>query len=225
MKLSSETLSILKNFGNINQGLFFKKGKTLKTVNSHKNVLAEVVIEEEIPSDFGIYDLNNLLSVMTLHKDDPLLEFDDKHVIIVGNRGRSKIKYRCCDSTMIVTPPEQSLVIPDPEITFELSNDDFEWILKSANVLSSPHIAVESDGKKINLVALNTQDDSTHVNSFEVGEGNGSKYQIIFKTENLSKILSGSYDVKISSKGISNFVNKNIPLQYWIATETGSKFG
>ena len=94
MKLSNETVAILKNFGAINQGILFKPGKTLKTVSSHKNILAEVSIKEDIPAEFGIYDLNNFLSVISLHKDDPSFEFDEKQVTIVGNKGRSKIKYR-----------------------------------------------------------------------------------------------------------------------------------
>ena len=66
MKLSTETISVLKNFGAINQGILFKKGKTLKTVSSHKNILAEVTIKEDIPAEFGVYDLNNFLSVVSL---------------------------------------------------------------------------------------------------------------------------------------------------------------
>ena len=40
MKLSNETIAVLKNFGAINQGILFKPGKKLKTVSSHKNILA-----------------------------------------------------------------------------------------------------------------------------------------------------------------------------------------
>ena len=58
MKLSNDTLSVLKNFGNINQGIYFKKGKVLKTVSSGKNILAEATINEEIPADFGVYNRN-----------------------------------------------------------------------------------------------------------------------------------------------------------------------
>ena len=65
MKLSTQTISILKNFGAINQGIFFKKGKTLKTVSSHKNILAQANINEEVPAEFGVYDLNNFLSVIS----------------------------------------------------------------------------------------------------------------------------------------------------------------
>ena len=83
MKLSNETLSILKNFGAINSGILFKKGKNLRTVSSQRNILAEVTLNEEIPAEFGVYDLNNFLSILSLHKDDPSFEFDDKQVTIV----------------------------------------------------------------------------------------------------------------------------------------------
>lgn len=224
MKLSNETLSVLKNFGAINQGILFKKGKTLKTVSSHKNILAEVNIKEDIPADFGVYDLNEFLSVVSLHKDEPSFEFDSKHVLISGNKGRSKIKYRFCEPTMIVTPPEKQLTMPTPEISFELSAEDFEWIMRAANVLSSPQIAVESDGKSIQIITLDLQNDSAHTDALEIADGNGNKFKMIFKTENISKVLPGAYEVSISSKGVSNFKNKNVPLQYYISTEAGSKF-
>jgi hypothetical protein len=224
MKLSSQTLSVLKNFGTINQGIHFKKGKTLKTVSSHKNILAEASILEDIPEDFGVYDLNEFLSVVSLHKDEPSFEFDQKHVTIVGNKGRSKIKYRFCEPTMIVTPPEKQFVMPAAEINFTLTSEDFDWILRAASVLSSPHVAVESDGKKVSVVTLDLQNDAAHTESLEVAEGDGNKFKMIFKTENISKILAGGYDVAISSKGVSHFKHKTVDLQYYISTEAGSKF-
>jgi len=224
MKLSNETISVLKNFGAINQGIMFKPGKKLKTVSSHKNILAEVDIKEEIPAEFGIYDLNNFLSVISLHKDDPSFEFDEKQVTIVGNKGRSKIKYRFTPANMIVTPPEKALTMPDAEIKFELKAEDFDWVLRAASVLSSPQVAIESDGKKISIVTLDLQNDAAHTDALEIAEGSGDKYRMIFKTENITKILPGTYDVSVSSKGISHFKNKSVSLQYWITTEQGSKF-
>ena len=94
MKLSTDTINVLKNFASINQGILFKKGKVIKTISSQKTILAEATIGEDIPVDFGVYDLNNFLSVVSLHKDEPSFDFDDKHVMIQGNGGRSKIKYR-----------------------------------------------------------------------------------------------------------------------------------
>ncbi len=223
MKLSNDTINLLKNFAAINQGIYFKQGKTIKTVSPQKNIMAEVTVDEEFPVDFGVYDLNNFLSVLSLHKDDPTLNFEDKNILISGLKGRSKIKYRFCEPTMIVVPPEKNIVMPDPEIRFTLNAEDFDWILRAAAVLSSPHIAIESDGEKVFVSTLDLQNDSAHTDSIEIAEGNGNKYRMIFKTENL-KMISGTYEVSLSSKGISHFKNKNKNLQYWITTEAGSKF-
>lgn len=224
MKLSTQTIGVLKNFGAINAGIYFKKGKTLKTVSQHKNILAEASITEDIPSDFGVEDLNNFLSVISMHTDDPTFEFDGTNVIINGNKGRSKVKYRYCQPSMIVMPPEKAITVPDPEITFDLSAEDFSWVLKSSSVLSTPNIVVESDGSSINIVSSDLKNNASHTDALEISKGNGDKYKMVFLTEHLSKILPGSYTVQISSKGLAYFQNKNVPVKYWIATETGSTF-
>jgi hypothetical protein len=114
--------------------------------------------------------------------------------------------------------------MPDAEISITLNEDIFNKVLRTASVLASPQVAVESDGTSVNVSTLDTQNDSAHTNTIEIAQGDGNNYRMIFKTENLSKILPGSYDVKISSKGISNFKNKNVAIQYWISNEQGSKF-
>lgn len=226
MKLSDNTIAVLKNFGNINSGLFFKKGKTLRTVSEKKNILVKATIEDSIPSDFGIYDLNEFLSVISLHKNDLELEFDDKNVVISGQKGRSKIKYRFCDSNMIVSPPEKELQMPDPEIEISLSADDFRWILDSANVLGSPQIALQSDakGENFKIVTLDVANDSAHTQSLELDIKSNGKYRAIFKTENIQKLFAGSYDIKVASKGIAYFKNTKFPIEYYITTEIGSTF-
>ena len=97
--------------------------------------------------------------------------------------------------------------------------------MRAASVLSSPQIAIESDGKKITIVTIDLQNDSAHTDALEIADGNGDSYRMIFKTENL-KMIPGAYDVEISSKGLSSFKNKNVDIQYWVATEAKySKFG
>jgi hypothetical protein len=58
--------------------------------------------------------------------------------------------------------------------------------------------------------------------SIDVGDTDAD-FQMIFVTENL-KMIPGDYDVKISSKGISHFKSKKDPIEYWIATEAGSRY-
>lgn len=223
MKLSNETLTILKNFANINSGIFFKQGKKLSTVSSSKTILAEVELTDEFPQDFGIYDLNKFLSVVNMYKDNAELQFDPVNVTI--GSGRAKTKYRLTDKTMIVAPPDKQLTLPSVDVEFVLTAEDYDWVIKTANILQSPNVAVESDGDVVKLVMFDASNDAADISSIDLDvQPQGKRYKLVFKTENL-KMIPGSYDVKISAKGISNFKNENANLQYWIATEAGvSKF-
>jgi hypothetical protein len=215
MKLSNETLTVLKNFSAINQGIQFKKGKKLTTVSAGKTVLAQANLKDEFPQDFCVYDLNQFLSVHSLFKDSEI-NFDGSNIII--GTGRKSTKYRMTAKEMIVTPPEKEISLPSVDCSFALSSEDHDSIMKTASVLSSPHIAVVSDGDKVEIQTFDANDDSAHVFSISVGEGNGKKYNIVFKTENI-KLIPGSYDVEISFKGIAHFKNTKEDIQYWIAFE------
>ena len=216
MKLSNETLTVLKNFSGINQGIQFKKGSKLTTVSSGKTVLAQANLKDVFPQDFCVYDLNQFLSVNSLFKDSAELDFDDSNVIFKS--GRSKVKYRMTAKEMIFIPPEKEITLPSVDCEFKLTQEDYEWILKTASVLSSPHIGVQSDGDTVEIITFDANDNSAHTNSIQVGEGNGKKYKIVFKTENM-KLIPGTYDAKISFKGISHFQNTTNDIQYWIAFE------
>jgi len=222
MKLSSDTLSILKNFASIKTGLVFRKGTTIKTISSNKNILAEATITEDMPNDFGIYDLNKFLTVLSLHKEEPELNITEKTAVISGLGGRSKIDYRFCDPSMI-NSPSKPVKMPETEINFDLSDSDLEWVLRTAAVLGSPNVAVISDGTNIELLTYDASNDSESTNTIKVGDGNGDRYKMIFKTEAL-KMIPGSYVVQISSSGVSHFKHTNKAVQYWIATEAGSNY-
>jgi len=218
MKLSNETLSVLKNFSGINQGIEFKKGNKLTTVSAGKTVLAQATIKDEFPQDFCVYDLNQFLSVHSLFKNGVELEFDDSNVTFKGDR--SKIKYRMTAKNMIVTPPDKTINLTHVDCSFSLTELDLAEIMRAASVLSSPHIAVESDGETINIVTFDANDDAQHTNSIHVsGVANGKSYRVVFKTENF-KMIPGAYDDQISFKGLGHFKNTKEDIQYWIAFES-----
>jgi len=222
MKLSNDTTNILKNFSGINTGIFIKKGNVLKTVSGGKNILAQATVGDDFPADFGIYDLNGFLSVLTLNKD-PNLEFDGKNILIEGLNGRSKLKYRMTEPSMIVTPPEKEVKFASVDASFTLTQDDYEWVVKTSSVLQSTHVSFKSDGVKVYAYSFNAGDDSAHSNATEFADGNGTTFNIIFKTENL-KMLPGSYNIEVSGNVVS-FKNATKEIQYWIAAEVGSSIG
>jgi hypothetical protein len=217
MKLSNETLSVLKNFSGINQGLEFKRGNKLTTVSASKTVLAQAILKDTFPQDFCVYDLNQFLSVHSLFKDKVDLEFDDINIIFKGDR--SKLKYRMTAKNMIVSPPDKEIKLTQIDCSFMLTDIDYSEIMKTASVLSSPNISVESDGETIEVVSCDASADGQHTNSIQVGQGNGKIYKIVFKTENI-KMVQGTYDVQISFKGFAHFKNTKDDIQYWVAFES-----
>ena len=217
MKLSEQTVSLLKNFASINQNLQFKSGNKLSTISAQKNILVNAEIPETFPSDFAIYDLNKMLGVMNLFPD-PEMEIGDKTMKIGG-----KVDYMFADPTMIVSPPEKELTFPEAEIKFTLTNAEFNQTIKAATLLGLPHICVEGKDGKINLVATDVHNSSSDEYRSELGE-TGMVFNMVFKIENL-KLYAVDYDVELTSKGISKFSHTSSNLKYFIATESDSSFG
>ncbi len=217
MKLTAETLAILKNYATINQNIQFKQGQTLSTISPQKNILTSAEISEDIPRTFAIYDLNRLLGALSYFEKVPDLTLNENQMIING-----ETKYTYGDPAMLVLPPEKKLDFPDPEIKFKMSKDAYDACLKMAQILSLPELVVHGDGSKIFLVATDTNNTSTDEHRREVGTTD-KEFQMVFKIENM-KLLSGGYQVGISSKGIAHFAHEHSKLQYWIATEQNSNY-
>jgi hypothetical protein len=223
MKLSNETLSVLKNFAGINSGLEFKTGNKIATISSTKTVLAKATLPDNFPQDFCIYDLNQFLSVLSLSKDTEL-DFESQNVIFKA--GRSKTKYRMTAKNMIVSPPDKELKLPSVDGSFKLSEEDLVQALKNASVLQSPNVVFESDGNKVTVTVFNAKDDSAHTNTIEIGQStDGKTFKAVFLTENF-KMITTSYNVEISQAGLAHFKNDAGDLEYYIAIEAkDSKFG
>ena len=215
MKLSDKTLSLLKNFSTINQSILFKAGTKLRTISVMKNILAEVHIEEEIPKDFGIYDLNQFLNGLSLHQKPELDFTNDGYVVI--KEGKSRSKYFFADATVIVTPPDKSLQLPSEDISFVLETEQLDKLLKASYVYQLPDLSVVGENGVVKLVVRDKKSDTSNDFSIIVGETDNT-FVLNFKVENI-KILPGTYEVVISKKLLSRFTSKNYDLTYYIALE------
>ena len=221
MKVSEKTINLLRNHANINQSIEFREGKILKTVSPLNTILASVEVEEEFPRTFPIYELNRFLGTLALFQN-PELDFTDNGVIISDDNHKATYRY-CGSSSMFQTPPEKNITFPDAEVSFELSQDQFKKTVNAANTLGLPEIVVEGNASEIFLVVNDTANVSSDVFSTPVGKTN-EIFRMIFKSENLNKIMEGAYNVSLSSKRISHFKREGDSLQYWIALEQNSTF-
>ena len=221
MKVSDRTINLLKNYANINQSLEFRAGKVLRTVSPLNTILASVEIEEDFPQTFPIYELSRFLGTLDLFKN-PELDFTDNGVNITDDNHKAIYRY-CGSSSMFQTPPDKDITFPDAEINFKLSQDQFKKTVNAANTLGLPEIVVEGNASEIFLVVNDTGNTSSDIFSTPVGTTDKT-FRMIFKTENLNKIMEGTYNVSLSSKRISHFKREGDSLQYWIALEQNSSF-
>jgi hypothetical protein len=218
MKLSENTINVLKNFSAINQSLLFRAGNTIRTVSPSKNILAQAVVEENIPRDFGIYELNQFLGLVSLFESGEL-EFGESAVTIKD--GSYKAKYTYSDPANIKAPPDKNIVLPSEDVKFTMSKEDLRRILNGANQLQSPNLVVRGAGGAISLVSTDVKEPSCNEFSHALGETTET-FQFVFKTENF-KFIQDDYDVTISARGIAHFVGSKV--EYWVATEASSKYG
>ena len=221
MNLSSDTVAVLKNFSDINQNILVKTGNKLQTISTMKNILAEAEISEKFESEFAIYDLPEFLRAVELF-EKPELKFNGgSNLEIADANSKQAIKYFFAYKS-VITCPTKNITMPDKEVTFTLTKDAFAKLLKGITTLNLPDVAVLGDGKNIKLVATDKKIKSSNSYSVNVGQTD-KKFSAYFKAENF-KMVSDDYDVAISKQKISHFVNRNKPIQYWIALEPDSEF-
>lgn len=220
MKLSDKTITLLKNFSSINQSILFKEGTSLRTISVMKNILAEATIEEDIPKDFGIYDLNQFLNGINLHQNAELDFANDGYVVIKENKIRSK--YFFADPNVIVTPPDKSITLPSEDVCFILDTKELDKLIKAASIYQLPDLSVVGDAGVVKLVVRDKKNDTSNDFSIIVGETD-EQFVLNFKVENI-KILPGNYEVVISRKLLSRFKNTGFDVTYYIALEPDSTF-
>ena len=222
MKLSDKTLSFLKNFSTINQSLLFKQGTKLRTISVMKNILAEVTIDEELPKDFGIYDLTQFLNINTTLFQSPELDFENDGYVMI-REGRQRQRFFFADPSVIVTPPDKSLELPTEDVSFELKTDQLDRLLKAAAISQLPDLCVVGENGAVKLLVRDKKNDTSNDYSVTVGDTD-KEFSFNFKVENI-KILPGTYNVTVSSKLLSKFTSTNHDLTYYIALEPDSTFG
>jgi hypothetical protein len=224
MELCENTLNVLRNFSGINQNIMIRSGNNIKTMSETRNMIATADVSEQFTKDFGIYDLNEFIGVMGL-VDTPSLKFEDDFVIVSDSSGRSKIKYfYAAEETLTIATKDVNM--PEADVKFTLDNDTLNKLKKAASTLGHSEVSIKAKDGVLSLSVVENQNTTSNAFSIDIdGEfKRDAVFNFIISISNL-KILPGDYDVEISSKLITQFKNKELPLTYWIALEKSSTYG
>lgn len=225
MKLSSDTLAVLKNYAAINSNMVFRGGNTIKTMAEAKNILAAATVAENFPdATFGIYDLNEFLNAVEMF-DDPDLVFADDMNSVTVKQGTRSIRYFFSDP-QILTSPSKDIQMPEPEVKFELTADDLATIRRAASTLSVSDVVITGSGNDSTFTAQVTDLADATSNSFSLDlaviKAPDTEFKFVFNVSNF-KVLPTDYEVSVSSKLISYLEGKTA--NYWIALEKTSTYG
>tara|TARA_R110002153_G_scaffold27498_6_gene85402 strand:+ start:1689 stop:2402 length:714 start_codon:yes stop_codon:yes gene_type:complete len=229
MELSSRTLGILRNFGDINQNLLVDDPKELITVSETKTILAKATIDESLDQRFGLYQVNEFLSCLSV-VEKPSLKFGKDRVTISDEAGISSIQYVYSNEENLTVPSVRSIPMPDPEVKFNLTVRDLAKLRKATGVFDYTNVIVSKINEVVTLSAVELSDDDVNVS--KLVNGSAHRYDIavggdwncgddsvfVLDINNL-KLIEGNYEVELSSKMISHFVNTESSIEYWIALQ------
>lgn len=219
MELSKETLALVKNFASINGSLMLKQGNKLSTISEGKNIMADVTIAETLPMDFGIYDLNEFLNVVSLFPTTEL-DFQEKYVL-VSDGGKSRIKYFAAGEGVVKAAPA-SIKFPSADISFNLDAAQLAMIQRTSSALKASDVSIVGDGSTLKVLVSDKKNDTSNAYEVVIGETDET-FKANLKVENL-KMLPNDYLVEISKKKISRFTHTASDLTYYIAVEADSEF-
>jgi len=216
---SKNTLSILKNFSSLNSNLLVKPGNVIKTITPSKNGMAVATVEETFDTEFGIWDLNKFLGVISLF-NSPNFSFGEKSVKI-KNGGSSVVNYYYSEPRLL-TVPTKDVNMPAVNVSINLSEKQFSELQKAASVMQLPDLSFTVDDTDIVAMVSDLSDPTTNTYKVVVDENwNGPDFMFNFKMENI-RILPGDYQVNFAKNIVGEFVNKNISLKYWFAMEANT---
>lgn len=219
VKLSAETLAILKTAQQVNNSIRIEAGNSIKTVSVSGSVIFEAEVAEVFPEPVNIYELNRLLSVLSLaNMKGADLIFDNKNYVEI-RAGKSSVKYKFT-TLDFVTHPGKSIVLPSEDLKVELNSTELQNIQKMAGVLGHKFLEFRVDGGKCYLRTmtpdLNDASNDSLVELSDVPGTDDGVYKLNF--DNLI-LPDGDYDVTICKAGITKFQHKTKKITVFIGLE------
>lgn len=226
IKLSPQTLSVLKNYSTINSSIVIRKGNQLKTISVGENSIATYLCEEQFPQDFAIYDLSKFLSAISLF-ESPTLQFGDPNYVLITGGGKNMKYYFSDPEITLKSAPDREIRFPETDMEFSLSHADITSILDASSIFNMNDVKISSINGQIILTVCDKEDDTSNTYFQTISGETTGDYEMFMKIENLRlwkpdsvpERASGSYSVKISSKLITEWKHSKLNLTYYIALE------
>lgn len=230
MKLSQETIKILENFSQINDGIIILKDhvvgdKTEIRSKHHTSALQSFAeIEETFKNDVCLSKLKQLLNIVK-NIENADVDFKEDHVVVSGGNFKTKLTYTLPNHIMT---DDESWYARTPRlksdtIEFTISNKEFEKLLKFADTLQLPELKLDVVGDYVTLHAvnlLNPDSETAEVRLQKLSKDEKTIAQSIFPmffTRSLFNLIDGDYKI-IAGNGAIDMYNQTTPVRYFIVS-------
>ena len=225
MKISTKTIGLLQSFSQISSNLLVKAGNRLATRNTVNSIQARANVEETFPRQFAIYDLNQLLSLISVSQN-PDIDFNEKNLTIRSENG-GELEYFYADESLVTAPSENAPALEDI-YTFKLTAGDINTVIKTASIVSATMLNIISEKGKVTLTVNDPKNSTSHSYKLPLGE-NDQVFNVKMNIDSF-KVVPDDYNVRVahavakSGKVLVFFFEcLNRDLTYLIAADTTSK--
>jgi hypothetical protein len=227
MKLSQNTLSLLQSFASINANLLVKPGNKLITRNASGGAQARAVVEETFPVQFAIYDLNQLLGLLSISGDSDVT-FGEKSLVIKSPNG-GELEYYYADPSLVTSPPDTELQI-ESTFTFTIPATDINIVQKTSNLVSATTLTFVCDNGDVTMKINDPKNTTSNTYRKVVGTCDKS-FAMKMSADTFRAIVPDSYEVQVGiaiGRGgarvpVFTFNSTSRKLTYLIAADPTSK--
>lgn len=212
--MDKQTLAILKNYSNINQGITVKDGNVLETISIDQSIYSRYTLGSDdtgFPREFSIYDLNGFLSVVSIY-DEPTFKFEPDYIEI-GPEGE-KFRYFYSEPSIIDSPPE-TINFPDVEFSFFLGSEKLIKLLKFANVSGANSIKFAKVDDMVVATTFDRSGASDNDFTLHIDQFNGPDFEAIVDIDKL-KVIGGSYTIGVKPNSFIKMTSDAQSIEYFI---------
>jgi len=218
MKLSAETINVLKNFAKINPNFKTEKGNTIRTKDQGNTQFAIATIAETLPCDFAIYDLTKFLTVVDGLFKDPDLEFKEHEVIISSQDKEDGIQHFWYCEPGIIDDVQVLRKFPEPDAEFTLSEKLFNRMNRCVGVLSGTMKEIRFIGGNGVVKLVGYDKSKSDKNTFEIilHDYDGADFDVSVAHKRL-EMIPGTYHCSVINGRILSAENTEYPIKYAVA--------
>lgn len=216
MKIDHRTIEILKNFSKFDPGLIFQPGEYLYTTYK-RNIRAKAKHSLFIEKEFAIADLNKLLGVINLFRDElPDVEVGERTLILTS--GNKRVDYVFADPRLLEAVSTNDIQF-NVDVSFKLQGRRLQEICGAASVLQHDQIILAGENGTLFFYTCNVENVTSDRYRIDLGQVEHT-FTLVMQREALSRMIwTEDYTVSAGFKKIIRFENEKQDLEYLIAAD------